>query len=224
MSKAKLVRLLTSNIGRKILMGASGLLLLAFLVVHVSGNLILFAGREPFNEYSHKLISNPLIYVAEIGLLVLFAAHFASGILVTLSNRAARPVGYVVKRGAGGVSHKSLASTSMILSGLLLLAFVPLHLWTFKYGPQYSSPVDPAVRDLHRLVLEEFHEPLEVMWYVGAMLVIGLHLWHGFGSGFESLGVTHWPALRHLGQALAVVITVGFLIVPIAVYFWMAPS
>lgn len=221
---SRLVRLLTSTIGRKILMGASGLLLLAFLVVHVSGNLILFAGREPFNEYSHKLISNPLIYVAEIGLLALFVAHFASGLLVTRSNRGARPVGYAVKRGAGGASHKSLASTSMILSGLFVLAFVPLHLWTFKYGAQYPSPADPAVRDIHRLVLEEFHEPLEVVWYVGAMLIVGLHLWHAFGSGLESLGVTHRPALRRVGQALAVMITVGFLIVPIAVYFWMDPA
>jgi succinate dehydrogenase / fumarate reductase cytochrome b subunit len=221
---SRLVRLLSSNLGRKMLMGASGLLLLAFLVVHVIGNLILFAGREPFNEYSHKLISNPLIYVAELGLLALFVAHFASGIIVTRTNRAARPVDYVVKRRAGGVSHKSLASTSMILSGIFVLAFVPLHLWTFKYGPHYDSPVDPAIRDLHRLVLEEFREPVEVVWYVGAMLVIGLHLWHGVGSGVESLGVTHGSALRRVGQALAVVITVGFLIVPIAVYFWMGTA
>ena len=220
---SRLIRLLTSTIGRKMLMGASGLLLLVFLVVHLSGNLLLFAGREPFNDYSHKLISNPLIYLAEIALLALFVAHFATGLLVTRSNRAARPVRYVVKRGAGGASHKSLASTSMILSGLFVLAFVPLHLWTFKYGAHYASPADPAVRDLHRLVIEEFHEPGEVAWYVGAMLVIGLHLWHAFGSGLESLGVTHRPALRWVGQALAVVITVGFLIVPLAVYFWMDP-
>jgi len=220
----RLVRLLTSDIGRKLLMGASGLLLLAFLVVHVSGNLILFAGREPFNAYSHKLITNPLIYLAEIGLLVLFVAHFVSGILVTLGNRAARPARYVVKRGAGGASHRSLSSASMILSGIFVLAFVPLHLWTFKYGPQYVASGDPAVRDLYRLVIEEFHEPLEVAWYVGAMLVIGMHLWHGFGSGFESLGVSGGSGLRRVGQVLAIGITVGFIVVPIAVYFWMAPT
>ena len=221
---SRLVRLLTSTIGRKMLMGASGLLLFAFLLVHVSGNLLLFAGREPFNDYSHKLISNPLIYVAEIGLLTLFVAHFVTGLLVTKSNRVARPIGYVVKRGAGGASHKSLSSTSMILSGLFVLAFVPLHLWSFKYGPYYPSPADPAVRDLHRLVIEEFHEPLEVAWYVGAMLIVGLHLWHAFGSGLESLGVTHRQGLRRFGQVLAVAITVGFLVVPIAVYFWMTPA
>ncbi len=219
-----LVRLLTSSIGRKMLMGASGLLLLAFLVVHVAGNLVLFAGPDAFNGYSHHLVSNPLIYVAEIGLLVLFVAHFVSGITVTLRNRAARPVRYAVKRRAGGASHKSLASTTMALSGLLVLAFVPIHLWTFKWGPQYASAADPAVRDLHRLVIEEFHEPLEVAWYVAAMLIVGMHLWHGFGSGFESLGVVDRPWLRRVGQGLAVAITVGFIVVPIAVYFGWVPA
>jgi succinate dehydrogenase / fumarate reductase cytochrome b subunit len=213
-----------SGIARKMIMGASGLLLLGFLVVHVSGNLTLFAGPDAFNHYSHRLVSNPLIYLAEIGLLVLFVLHFASGLLVTWKNRTARPVGYVVKRRAGGASHKSLASTSMILSGIFVLAFVPVHLWTFKWGPHYASVGDPSVRDLHRLVIEEFHEPLEVIWYVAAMLIIGMHLWHGFGSGLESLGVTDRPWLRRIGQALALAITVGFVVVPIAVYLGMVPA
>lgn len=218
-----IVRFFTSSIGRKMLMGASGLLLIGFLVVHVLGNLVLFIGPDAFNGYSHHLTSNPLIYVAEIGLLVLFVAHFASGIVVALRNRAARPVGYAVKKRAGGKSHKSFASTTMVLSGILVLAFVPLHLWTFKWGPQYASAAEPGVRDLYRLVIEEFHEPLEVVWYVAAMLIIGMHLWHGFGSGFDSLGVSDRPWLRRFGQALAVAITVGFIVVPIAVFLgWPA--
>lgn len=204
-------------------MGASGLLLLAFLAVHVAGNLTLFAGPDVFNGYSHHLTSNPLIYVAELGLLVLFVAHLVSGLIVTATNRTARPVRYAVKRRAGGKSHKSLASSTMILSGVFMIAFVPLHLWTFKWGPQYASAVDPAVRDLHRLVIEEFHEPLEVVWYVGAMLIIGFHLWHAFGSGFASLGVDDRGWLRRTGHVLAVAITVGFVVVPIAVWLGWVP-
>jgi succinate dehydrogenase cytochrome b subunit len=219
-----LVRFLTSNIGRKLLMGASGLLLLGFLLVHLSGNLLVFTGREHFNGYSHAMIGNPLIYVAEIGLLVLFFLHFVSGILVTLGNRAARPVRYAVKRRAGGASHKSLSSATMVFSGLFVLAFVPLHLWTFKYGPHYASSSDPAVRDLYRVVMEEFHEPLEVAWYVGAMVIVGFHLWHAFGSGLASLGIDDRPIFRHAGQVLAVVITVGFIVIPLVVYFWMPPA
>lgn len=215
---SRLGRLLTSSIGRKMLMGASGLLLLAFLVVHVSGNLLLFAGPATFNAYSHGLVTNPLVYVAELGLLVLFVAHFVSGLVVTRTNWAARPTGYAMKRRAGGASHKSLASTTMILTGLVVLVFVPLHLWTFKYGPHYAASNDPGVRDLHRLVIEVFRRPLEVAWYVAAMVIVGFHLWHGFGSGLESLGVTHQTALRRIGQALALAITIGFLVVPIAVF------
>jgi succinate dehydrogenase / fumarate reductase cytochrome b subunit len=219
-----LFRLLGSTLGRKMLMGASGLLLIGFLVVHVCGNLLLFAGRDTFNGYSEHLTSNPLIYVAELGLLVLFVAHFVAGLVVTRTNRAARPVAYAMKRRAGGASHKSFASTTMILSGIFLLAFVPLHLWTFKWGPYYASPADPAIRDIHRLVIEEFEQPLEVAWYVGAMLIIGFHLWHGFGSGFDSLGISDRPWLRHFGQALAVAITAGFVLVPLAVFFRLVPS
>jgi succinate dehydrogenase / fumarate reductase cytochrome b subunit len=221
---AGVVRFLSSSIGRKMLMGASGLLLLAFLVVHVAGNLVLFAGRDAFNGYSHHLITHPLIYVAEVGLLVLFAAHLVSGLVVTAQNRTARPERYAVKRRAGGKSHKSLSSSTMILSGLFVLAFVPLHLWTFKWGPSYPSPVDPAVRDIHRLVIERFHAPLEVAWYVGAMAIIGFHLWHAFASGLESLGVDDHDWLRRAGQALAIAITVGFVVVPIAVWLGWVPA
>jgi succinate dehydrogenase / fumarate reductase cytochrome b subunit len=147
-----------------------------------------------------------------------------SGIVVARDNRAARPTAYVVKRRAGGASHKSVASTTMILTGLFVLVFVPLHLWTFKYGPHYASAADAGIRDLHRLVIEVFSRTAELVWYVGAMLVIGVHLWHAFGSALASLGVDDQPWLRRIGHALAVAITVGFVIVPLAVYFGMAPA
>lgn len=219
-----LVRFFSSSIGRKVLMGASGLLLLSFLLVHVGGNLVVFAGRDAFNGYSHRLVSNPLIYVAEIGLLVLFLAHLVAGVAVTSGSRTARPDRYVVRRRAGGKSHKSLASSTMILSGVFMIAFVPLHLWTFKWGPSYPSPTDPAVRDLHRLVIEEFRQPLEVAWYVGAMLVIGCHLWHAFASGLASLGVDDRSGLRRTGHVLAILVTVGFVVVPIAIWLGWVPA
>lgn len=211
-------RFLATGLGRKALMAVTGLLLIGFLVIHLAGNLLVFEGPAAFNAYSEKLVSNPLIYLAELGLLVLFVGHFVTGLLVTKRNRDARPVAYHRKTRAGGTSHKSLASTTMILTGLVVLVFVPIHLWTFKFGPRYPSPADPQVRDLYRLVLEEFHEPGEVVWYVLAMTVIGFHLWHGFGSAFESLGVRYRLPLRRFGQALAVVIAGGFALIPVAVF------
>jgi succinate dehydrogenase / fumarate reductase cytochrome b subunit len=213
------LRFLSTSIGRKVLMGLTGLLLIGFLVAHLAGNLLVFVGRDAFNDYSHELVSNPLIYVAELGLLVLFVGHFVSGITVWQRNRAARPTRYQKKVRAGHTSHKSLASTTMIVSGLVVLAFVPLHLKTFKFGTYYASKADPHIRDLYQLVIEAFQSPLLVAWYVVAMIVIGFHLWHGFGSGFESLGLAYKKPLRRAGQVLAVVLATGFLVIPLVIFF-----
>lgn len=204
---------------RKLIMGLTGLALVGFLVMHLLGNLLIFKGPEAFNHYSHSLITNPLIYLAEILLVVFFVAHFVPGLMVTRKNREARPIPYYSKKNAGHTSRKTLASATMIFSGLVVLAFVPLHLWTFKYGPHYASALDPQVRDIHRLVVEEFHEIGEVVWYVLAMIVIGIHLSHGFMSAFESLGVPHRPWIRRAGQGLAVVLAAGFASIPLIIYF-----
>lgn len=215
---ALVMRFLSSTIGRKVLMALTGLLLIGFLLVHLEGNLLMFLGAEAFNEHGEVLTSNPLIYIAEIGLVVLFVGHFIAGIVVTLNNWAARPQGYVKKESAGHTSHKGLASTSMIFTGLVVLLFVPLHLYTFKFGTYYATATTPPMRDLHRLMIEEFMEPWEVAWYVAVMVLIGFHLWHAFGSAFESLGVSYRAPLRRFGQVLAVAVASGFAIVPIAIY------
>lgn len=216
---SRVLKFLFGPVGQKIVMGLTGLAMIGFLIAHMSGNLLVFAGPGPYNAYSHSLVSNPLIYVAEAGLLALFVGHFVSGIRVWLRNRAARPVGYRVKKRAGHTSHKSLASTTMILTGLVLLVFVPLHIRMFKFGPHYETPGEPGVRDLHRLLVEDFQNPVLVAWYVLAMGVVGFHLWHGFGSAFDSLGVAHRPALRRTGQLVAIAIAGGFVVVPLVVFF-----
>jgi len=215
---SQLLRFLRSSIGRKVLMAATGLGLILFLVAHLAGNLLLFAGPEAFNHYSHALISNKLIYLAEAILFIAFVAHFVSGFAVVRQNRAARPVGYVMKRRARHTSLKSLASTSMILSGLVLLVFVPLHVYTFKFGPWYDTSGEPVVRDLYRLVVDVFQNPLYVGWYVVAMIFVGFHLWHGFGSGIETLGVGSRAPIRLAGKILAVVLAGGFAIIPIVLF------
>lgn len=214
----QIAEFLASAIGRKILMGLTGLLLIGFLIVHMSGNLLVFAGAEAYNEYSHALVSNHLIYLAEFGLLVLFLAHLISGILVYRRNREARPIGYEVSRWAGHTSHKSWASVTMIVSGVVILVFVPIHLMKFKFGTYYEFAGHPGMRDLHRLVNEEFRHLGWVLFYVVVMVVIGFHLWHGFGSGLESLGVRHRVALRRLGQVIAVIVAGGFILVPVVIY------
>ncbi len=215
---SRVVKFVAGPVGQKIVMGLTGLAMIGFLVSHMSANLLVFAGPGAYNAYSHALTSNPLIYLAEAGLVLLFVVHLASGIRVWLRNRAARPVGYHMKKRAGHTSHKSLASSTMILTGLVLLVFVPLHIRMFKFGPHYDTPGEPGVRDLHRLVLEDFQNPLLVGWYVLAMGVVGFHLWHGFGSAFDSLGLAHRSAIRRTGQIVAIAVAGGFVVVPLVVF------
>src|SRR3972149_6035258 len=202
-------------------MALTGLALIGFLVVHLAGNLLVFSSADAFNAYSHKLASTPLIYIAEAGLVALFVAHFVTSFVLTRKNRAARRVAYSASGRAGHTSRKDLASSTMIVSGVVLLAFAVLHVKTFKFGPAYASGGDSEVRDLYRLVMEVFQKPGYVLWYVAAMVLVGFHLWHGFGSAFESLGVAHRPGLRLLGQAVAVGLAGGFLLIPVAVYLWL---
>ena len=209
---------LNSSIGRKVTMALAGLLLTLFLVTHMAANLLVLADGQAYNEYSHALVSNPLIYVAEFGLLAFFLVHLVSGIVVTLRGRNARGEGYREDRWAGGKSHKSVSSATMIFSGIFFALFVPFHIYGFKFGTYYEV-AGAGMRDLHRLVIEEFQNPLMVALYVFGMIILGFHLWHGVGSAFESLGVSHRKNLRMTGQLLALAVAGGFLIVPVIVYF-----
>lgn len=216
---SQLREFLLSSIGRKAFMAATGLLMVVFLLTHVSANLLILFNPGAYNAYSHALISNPLIYVAEFGLIVLFVVHFVNAFILERGNRAARPVAYAHSRPAGHSSRKTIASATMIFSGLVTLAFVPLHLWTFKYGAYYESASEPGVRDLSRLVVEVFENPAMVAWYVVAMVVLGGHTFHGINSAFASLGIAHRSWLCTASRGIACVIFTGFTIIPLALHF-----
>ncbi|RMF70225.1 MAG: succinate dehydrogenase [Calditrichaeota bacterium] len=216
---------LWSSVGKKIIMAITGLAMVIFLIEHLSGNLLLFdKNPDPFNKYSHFLISfGDLLVVAELILLAFLIFHMISAISITLGKRKARPIGYVKHANAGGPSKKNISSTTMIYTGLLIFVFLAIHLKTFKYGPHYTTVVDGVeMRDLHKLVVEVFQKPGYVAWYVIAMVFLGFHLRHGFWSAFQSLGVNHpryTPVIYSVGIILAVVLAVGFLGIPIWIFF-----
>jgi len=173
------VSFFSSTVGTKVLIAITGLSLFLFLVGHLTGNLLLFAGPAAFNGYSHKLISNPLIYVVEAGLVAIFLLHVFKAVTNWARNRGARPAGYAEKKWAGHTSRKSVASATMIYTGVVTFAFVVFHLVTFKYGPWYTTMgKEGEVRDLHRLTVEVFQSPLMVGFYVACMILIFLHLRH----------------------------------------------
>jgi succinate dehydrogenase / fumarate reductase cytochrome b subunit len=214
-------RWLSSSLGTKILIAVSGIALFVYLVLHLVGNLLVFGGSSLFNEYSHRLLSNPLIVPIEILLLAVFLVHIYKTIAMTLANRRARPVGYADKHWAGGRSRKSVASSTMIVTGLILALFVIIHVRTFKFGTYYEV-AGTGVRDLYRLEVEQFSQPLVVAFYSLCMILVGFHLWHGISSAFQSLGADHpayTPKLVAAGKVLAIVIGGGFLVIPLVLFF-----
>lgn len=214
-------RYFSSSVGTKLLIGITGLLLFVYMVVHLAGNVMIFAGARVFNEYSHQLLSNPLIVPIEVGLLAVFVVHIYKTIRMVAANRAARPVDYARKAYAGHTSRKSFASSTMIASGLFLLLFVIVHVKQFKFGSYYQTMADASIRDLYRTEIEVFRNPLWVLFYVIGTAVVGLHLRHGIASGFQSIGADHPLYTRRLtaiGIALAILIGGGLGLIPIWVY------
>jgi succinate dehydrogenase / fumarate reductase cytochrome b subunit len=211
----------SSSVGIKLLIAVTGLGLLLYLLLHLAGNLLVFLGADTFNEYSHTLISNPLVIPVEIGLLAIFLVHVFKTLKMWTDNQRARPQRYEMKRMAGRTSRKSVASTTMVWTGLLTLCFVVIHLKQFKYGAWYQT-ADTEIRDLYRLEIELFTDPATVALYVVAMLIIGFHLRHGISSAFQSLGVDHPRHTRRLltaGLVTAIVVAGGFAVIPLWVYF-----
>ena len=214
-------RVFSSSVGTKLLIGATGLLLFGYLILHLAGNLLIFAGQDTFNRYSHALISNPLIVPIELVLALIFVVHIYKAVVMWTKNQAARPVGYEQKSWAGYTSRKSVASTTMIWTGLATLVFVIVHVAQIKYGTWYQIG-DPPVRDLYRTEIEVFSSPLWVAVYIAGMVLVGFHLRHGIASAFQSIGANHPMYTRRLvviGTLIAILIAGGFAIIPVWVYF-----
>lgn len=202
-------------------MGFTGLIWAGFVLSHMIGNLLIFAGAEKFNHYSHMLVTNPLLPVAEGGLVVALLAHVYFAIKLTAENRSARPQGYAVS--PSGPKQASIASRTMAYTGSLILIFVILHIATFKYGTYYAANYNGVeMRDIYRLVIECFQKPGFVAWYVVCLVLLGFHLSHGFSSAFQSLGISHpryTRQLEKLGWLYSIVVAAGFIAQPLYVFF-----
>jgi len=215
-----------SSLGKKIYMAVFGLLLSSFLVVHLIGNFALLSpDKDHLNKYSHFLTHTlgNVVLAAEVILGLLFVGHLIYGIIVQLGNWAARPVGYKMVRNAGGASKKTIASTTMIYTGLLILIFVIIHLLNFKYGEEimYTTKDGQYIRDMYATVVFFFGNIWNVVFYEVIMILLGLHLSHGVWSAFQSLGVNDPRFMKFInafGYFFAVVIAAGFFIIPIWIY------
>jgi len=205
--RRKLINFYTSPIGKKIITGITGLGLALFVLVHMVGNLTLLASSKAYNQLAHLIESfGILLYLVEFILLALV-----------------RPIGYNQLKSAGEPSKQSLSSRTMMITGIVLLGFLLLHLSTFKFGVYYSTVIDGVeMRDLASLVIEKFQNPIYAFGYGAVMIMLAVHLRHGIWSAWQSIGLLNdkiSPVVYAIALILAVLMAIGFLILPLAIYF-----
>lgn len=220
MQGSYLRRFACSNIGLKVLMALTGAVMFGYLIGHVSGNMLVFAGRQKINDYSLFLHHTPsLLWGTRVLLLVSVAVHLWATVRFLQLRGDARPVAYAVKAPHG----TTFAARTMYWSGPVILLFVIyhiLHLTTGTVHPEFH--VDPATGhvDVYQNLVDGFSRPLASGLYIVGMLAIGIHLSHGIWSLLQTLGINrpNWePALRCLAVVVAVLLCAGFIAVPVSV-------
>lgn len=219
--------ILSNSVNRKNLMALTGLFLCLFLVIHLAGNLQLLLPVEraqtQYNFYSQLLSHNYIIKFISYALYLSILVHALDALLLTLQNwRANGGQKYVYdKRGAAS----SWISRNMGLLGSLIFVFLVVHLKDFWF--QYKFGVIPmdaeGHKDIYPVVIAAYGELWYVLVYVVSLLILGFHLWHGFASAFQSLGLYHtrygkW--MKYFGWFYTIVITGGFVLIPLWVYFF----
>lgn len=226
-----MLQFLKSTTGRKYLMGATGLIWIGFVLSHMAGNMLILVSPELYNSYGHAIVSNKLIlYTAEIGLVLALIVHVVTAISLTRQNKSAKGSLATMKMGSryaiapSGEKKPPSASQYMGIQGSIVLAFVILHLITFKYGTYYETTVNGVVmRDLHRLVVETFHNVNYIAWYSVSLVLLMFHLSHGANSVFLSFGVLERKMqvnIKKLAWLYAVIVTGGFLSQPLYVFIF----
>ena len=218
---------LKSSLIKKYWMALTGLFLCLFLVGHVAGNLQLFMpeAQLQFNAYAKFMTTNPAVKLLSYLTYFSILFHAADGILLTVQNRAARPIGYAMNKPE---KNSSFASRNMAILGSIVLIFIIMHMSNFWARMHFTEmPIDAAGnKDLYRVVFEFFRHAeyglVMVILYVVAMIGLGFHLQHGFSSAFQSLGLRHrkyTPMIKTAGMLFAVIVPTLFALMPLYIYF-----
>ena len=205
----RFILILSSSIGKKLIMAITGLGICVFLISHLAGNLIIYAGNNAFNSYAERLHAlGPLLILAEIGLLFLGVVHVSTGFYLFYQNFRARPERYKKKKNAGG---RTIGSSTMPYTGFLILIFIIFHLIDFHF-------VDKADSSIYQIVLETFSTPGYTIFYILSMVVVATHVDHGFWSLFQTLGINSlesMPILRVISSVFSLLVGIGFGSLPV---------
>lgn len=219
-------KFLSSSLGKKLLMALTGLFLILFLAVHLAGNLQLLNddGGKSFNVYAEFMSTNPLIQTISKGNFAFIIIHAVYALILTVQNRKARgPVGYTQTSGKSSI----WASRNMGILGTFILIFLVVHLKHFwaemHFGSVPTVNIDgKEVRDLAGIVDYWFHVEWYVALYVFCMAALGFHLWHGFSSAFQTLGLNHLKyngVINFVGRAFAIIVPALFASIPLFMFF-----
>lgn len=212
-----------STIALKMLMAVSGIIFLLFVLAHAYGNLKAFAGHDAFNEYSHhlRILGEPMLphsgflWIMRLVLIVALVAHVYSAVTLWRRAKDARPVKYAVKKNPGA----TFASRTMRFGGVTLFLFIIWHLLNFTIGK--VNVQGGATNDPYNLLVDTFDTWWLTLIYLFAMAMLGAHLHHGIWSACQTLGLTGTAAKRRrakaVGLTIAVIVVVGFSLVPISV-------
>ena len=206
-----------SSLGKKYIMGLTGLALFGFVIGHMVGNLQIFLGQDKLNAYGAFLKSMPkLLWAARIGLLACVGLHIWAAVKLVRENRAARPDRYVQAKRMG----TSFASRTMIWSGLIVFAFIVYHLFDFTIAPDYTGHDDKGRHDIFKMVVLGFSNPFSAIFYLIANCLLCIHLSHGVKSLFQSLGLSTGQfrsLFNGIASATAWIIFIGNTSIPLAV-------
>jgi succinate dehydrogenase / fumarate reductase cytochrome b subunit len=211
----KILALWRSPLGKKVVMGVTGLIMIGFLVLHMAGNLQAFAGADKLNGYA-ALLHGPaheLVLLLRAVLLAALVLHVVAAVQLTRLDPAARPVGYAKQVPQAA----TFASRTIRWGGFFLLAFIVFHLLHFTTGDVHPDFIEG---DVYHNLVTGLRQPLVAAFYLAAMVAIGLHLFHGAWGSFRSLGLAQpkpKPLERPVAMLLAVALWLGFSIVPVAV-------
>jgi succinate dehydrogenase / fumarate reductase, cytochrome b subunit len=213
----RLRRFYRAAIGKKIVMGVTGLIGIGFVVLHMAGNLLAFRGADALNAYAHFLASTgELLWVLRIVLIVAVILHVVAAYQLTMQNRAARPIDYVRRE----PQVSTWAARTMRWGGALILIFIVLHIMHFT-NPGWRPQGGFVKADVYTNIVTSFRVWWITLFYVVSMMALGLHLYHGAWSSVRSIGASQ-PARRPLHRtvalAIAVIVWLGFTAVPVAVF------
>jgi succinate dehydrogenase / fumarate reductase cytochrome b subunit len=211
------LKIFYTAVGRKLLMGLTGLFLCLFLIEHLLGNMELYkydAGKA-FNEYTELLTGNLIIRIIEYGLFAAIILHMLDALFLTISNRKARPIKYAMNNRS---ANSTWFSRNMGLTGSVILVFLVIHLREFFFPHRFTD----IKEDMAYSVAFAFSRAWYSSIYIVSMVLLGAHLNHGFGSAFQSLGLNnhkYYKSLRATGTIFALIMMIGFASFPIMFFF-----